>query len=138
MASLNRVILIGNLTRDPELRYTPSGVPVCKLGLAVNRNYRNKEGEKVENVDFLNVTVWRQQGENCAQYLKKGSPVAVEGRLQSRSWETEEGQKRNIVEVIADNVQFLGKPGGARRDEQSQDTGLPDEIDDSDLQDIPF
>lgn len=135
MASLNRVILIGNLTRDPELRYTPSGVPVCRLGLAVNRNYTNKNGERVEEVDFLNITTWRQQAENCAQFLQKGSPIAIEGRLRSRSWETEEGQKRYALDVTADRVQFLGR-GVAKP--VSNDTELPAEIDDSDLQDIPF
>jgi single-strand DNA-binding protein len=112
MASLNRVILIGNLTRDPELRFTPSGSPVAGFGLAVNRAYTNKQGERVENVDYFNIVVWAKLAELCAEYIHKGSPVALEGRLQSRSWETEEGQKRSTVEVVAENVQFLGRPGG--------------------------
>lgn len=111
MASLNRVILIGNLTRDPELRFTPSGSPVAGFGLAVNRTYTNKQGERVENVDYFNIVVWAKLAELCAEYIRKGSPVAIEGRLQSRSWETEEGQKRSTVEVVAENVQFLGRPG---------------------------
>lgn len=147
MASLNRVILVGNLTRDPELRFTPSGSPVAGFGLAVNRTYTNKQGEKVENVDFFNIVVWAKLAELCAEYLKKGRPVALEGRLQSRSWETEDGQKRSVVEVVAENVQFLGGgqgQGGQRPGERSQ--GAPagagrsespvEEIDLGD--DIPF
>lgn len=110
MASLNRVILIGNLTRDPELRFTPSGSPVANFGLAVNRTYTNKQGEKVDNVDYFNIVAWAKLAELCSEYIRKGSPIAVEGRLQSRSWETTEGQKRSTVEVVAENVQFLGKP----------------------------
>jgi single-strand DNA-binding protein len=109
MASLNRVILIGNLTRDPELRYTPSGVPVCTLRLAVNRNFKNQQGE--QETDFFNVSAWRQRAELCAEYLSKGRSVAVEGRLQSRSWETEDGQKRFTIDIVADNIVFLGRKG---------------------------
>ncbi|MDP1808646.1 MAG: single-stranded DNA-binding protein [Actinomycetota bacterium] len=153
MASLNRVILIGNLTRDPEMRFTPSGSPVAGFGLAVNRVYTNKQGEKVENVDFFNIVVWAKLAELCAEYIHKGSPVAVEGRLQSRSWETEEGQKRSAVEVVAENVQFLGRPGGpdsAGRPGQSsevtagaaskaQSSGEDNPVEDIDLgDDIPF
>lgn len=112
MASLNRVILIGNLTRDPELRFTPTGSPVAGFGLAVNRVYTNKQGEKVENVDYFNIVVWAKLAELCAEYIHKGSPIAVEGRLQSRSWETEDGQKRSTVEIVAENVQFLARSGG--------------------------
>lgn len=113
MVTLNRVILMGNLTRDPELRYTPSGSPVANFGLAVNRSFTNKQGEKVDSVDYFNIVAWAKLAELCAEYIRKGSPVAIEGRLQSRSWETNEGQKRNTVEVIAENVQFLGKPSDA-------------------------
>lgn len=119
MASLNRVILIGNLTRDPELRFTPSGSPVAGFGLAVNRVYTNKQGEKVENVDYFNIVAWAKLAELCAEYIHKGSPVAIEGRLQSRSWETEDGQKRSAVEVVAENVQFLGRPAGTDSGGQS-------------------
>ncbi len=113
MASLNRVILVGNLTRDPELRFTPNGSAVAGFGLAVNRTYTNKQGEKVQNVDFFNIVVWAKLAELCNEYIHKGSPVALEGRLQSRSWETDEGQKRSVVEVVAENVQFLGRPSGS-------------------------
>ncbi len=147
MASLNRVILIGNLTRDPELRFTPSGSPVAGFGLAVNRTYTNKQGEKVENVDFFNIVVWAKLAELCTEYLKKGRPVALEGRLQSRSWETEDGQKRSVVEVVAENVQFLGSgqgQGGQGTGERSEGAPAPagrsespvEEIDLGD--DIPF
>ncbi len=109
MANLNKVFLIGNLTRDPELRYTPAKVAVANLGLAVNRRFRDKTGELKEDVCFLTVTVWDKQAGACCQYLQKGSPVFVEGVLQSRSWETSDGQKRSTIDVRAERVQFLGK-----------------------------
>ena len=109
MANLNKVFLIGNLTRDPELRYTPAGVAVANLGLAVNRRFRDKTGELKEDVCFLTVTVWDKQAEACCQYLQKGSPIFVEGVLQSRTWETPDGQKRSTIDVRAERVQFLGK-----------------------------
>lgn len=98
---------MGNLTRDPELRYIPSGSAVSNLRLAVNRTYKNQSGEMKEEVTYVNIVVWGKQAENCAEYLSKGSPVFVEGRLQSRQWETEEGQKRSTLEVVADRIQFL-------------------------------
>lgn len=107
MASLNRVVLVGNLTRDPELRATPNGYTVANFGIAVNRLRANKQGER--EADFFTIITWNKLADICGQYLKKGSPVAVEGRLQSRSWETAEGQKRSTVEVVADNVQFLSR-----------------------------
>ena len=109
MANLNKVFLTGNLTRAPELRYTPTGVAVANLGLAVNRRFRDKTGELKEDVCFLTVTVWDKQAEACCQYLQKGSPIFVEGVLQSRSWETNDGQKRSTIDVRAERVQFLGK-----------------------------
>jgi len=113
MAGLNSVVLIGNLTRDPELRYTPSGLPVCTLRLAVGRNFPNSQGEM--ETDYFNVVVWRNQAEKCAEYLSKGRQIAVTGRLQSRSWEAADGGKRSTVEVVADRVVFLGRR--ERRDE---------------------
>ncbi len=112
MASFNKVILMGNLTRDPELRYTPSGAPVCNFDLAVNRSYTTQGGEKRDETCFITIVVWSKQAETCGQYLSKGRPVLVEGRLQQRSWETPEGQKRSAVEVVADRVVFLGGGGG--------------------------
>lgn len=115
MASVNKVILIGNLTRDPELRYTPNNTAVTELGLAINRRYR-VDNETREDVTFVDVTVWGKTAENCAQYLTKGRPVYVEGRLQLDSWEDKEsGQKRNKLKVIAETVQFLGGGDGQAR-----------------------
>ena len=121
MASLNKVFLIGNLTRDPELRYVPSGSAVATFTVAVNRVYKTQSGEKKEQVSFIRIVVWGRRAEVCGEYLSKGSPLFVEGRLQSRDWEAQDGQKRNTIEVIADNIQFLrmgdrqtsGTPGKA-------------------------
>ena len=108
MANLNKILLIGNLTKDPELRYTPQGTAVSNLRLAVNRKFKTKNQETKEEVCFVTVVVWDKQAETCNQYLHKGSPIFVEGRLQSRSWEDSSGQKRNTIEVRAERVQFLG------------------------------
>lgn len=113
MANLNKVLLIGNLTRDPELRYIPSGSAVASFSLAMNRVYKLQTGEKKEETTFVRVVVWGRMAEVCGEYLKKGRPVFVEGRLQSRSWEGQDGQKRQATEVVATNVQFLGSPQGA-------------------------
>jgi len=102
---LNRVILIGNLTRDPELRYTPNGVAVTTFTLAVNRPYSGQGGER--EADYINIVAWRQLADLCANYLKKGRKAAVEGRLQTRSYDNKEGKKVYVTEVVADNVQFL-------------------------------
>jgi single-strand DNA-binding protein len=110
-ASINRVILVGNLTRDPELRHTPSGTAVCSLRIAVNSRRKDETGQWVDKPNYFSVTVWGQQGENCAQYLAKGRPVAVDGRLDWREWETQEGAKREAVEIVAESVQFLGGRG---------------------------
>jgi len=112
MASYNKVLLMGNLTKDPELRYTPQGSAVVNLRLAVNRRYRDKNQELKEEVCFITAVVWNKQAETCNQYLHKGSSVFVEGRLQSRSWEDNTGAKRNVIEVKAERVQFMGAPGG--------------------------
>jgi len=113
MASMNRVFLIGNLVRAPELRYTPSGTAVADLRLAVNRDFTTQTGEKRQETSFLTVVVWGKQAEASGEYLDKGSPVLVEGRLQTRDWETKDGQKRNAVEVVAERIQFLGRGKGA-------------------------
>ena len=111
-SNINVVAITGNLTRDPELRSTPSGTSVCKLRVAVNsRRKDGASGEWVDKPNYFDVTVWGAQGENCANYLSKGRPVAVEGRLDWREWETQEGQKRQAVEIIANSVQFLGSRG---------------------------
>lgn len=123
MANLNKVFLIGNLTRDPELRYTPGGTAVANLGLAVNRRFKDSSGELKEEVCFLTVTVWDKQAEACCQYLQKGRPVFVEGVLQSRFWETSEGQKRSAIDVRAERVQFLGNFAQNKSDDSQDDTG---------------
>ncbi len=104
---LNTVVLIGRLTRDPELRYTQNGIGVCTFNVAVNRPYKGQSGEK--QADFIDVVAWRQLAENVANYMTKGRLVAVEGRIQTRTYENQEGQKRKAVEVVANNVRFLDK-----------------------------
>ncbi len=102
---MNKVILVGNLTRDPELSETPSGVAVCRFAIAVSRDYANAEGER--ETDFFNITVWRGRAENCGKYLKKGNKVAIVGSLQTRSYEDKDGIKRNVIDVVASEVEFL-------------------------------
>lgn len=121
MASFNKVFLMGNLTRDPELRYTPSGTPVAKIGLAVNRRWKDKTGEQKEEVCFVTVVAWNKLAEICNQYLHKGRLVFVEGRLQYRSWEDNAGQKRSVIEVMADQIQFLGQGQAAAGTTQRAD-----------------
>lgn len=124
MASLNKVFLIGRLTRDPDLRYIPSGAAVVSFGLATSRIYTTQSGEKKEEVCFVRVVAWGRQAEVCNQYLNKGRLILVEGRLQYRSWETPEGGKRNTLEVRADRVQFLErKPDSAEAATESLTTG---------------
>src|SRR5687767_1957636 len=107
--NINRVVLTGNLTHDPELRSLPSGMSVCSLRVAVNtRRKNNSTGEWEDKPNYFDVTVWGAQGENCSRFLTKGRPVAVDGRLEWREWEAQDGSKRQSVEIIADSVQFLG------------------------------
>ena len=113
MASFNRVMLMGNLTRNPELKYTPSGSAVADLGLAVNESFKNKAGETVEQTCFVDVVVWGRQAETATEYLQKGSPVFVEGRLQFDQWESQQGEKRSKLRVRAERVQFLSAGGGS-------------------------
>jgi single-strand DNA-binding protein len=113
MASVNRVILVGNLGRDPELRYIPSGQAVANFTLATNDRWRDKEGNNQERTEWHRIVVWGKTAENCAQYLQKGRSVYIEGRLQTRDWEDKEGNKRQTTETIAQTVQFLGGRGGA-------------------------
>lgn len=126
--SFNQVTLMGNLTRDPELRTTPSGASVCSFSLALNRNYKNAEGNWQEATDYIDIVAWAGLGERVAQYLTKGRPALVSGRLQSRSWE-QEGQKRSKVEVVANDVTFLGSPstgsGQARAADDDIDQTAP-------------
>ena len=119
MASFNKVILLGNLTRDPEVRYTPKGSAVCDLGLAVNRQYSLDNGEKREEVTFVDVVLWARLAEIASEYLKKGRPVLIEGRLQLDSWDDKQsGQKRSKLRVIGETMQLLGgRQGGGEGDE---------------------
>ncbi len=111
---MNKVILVGNLTRDPELSETPSGVAVCRFAIAVSRDYANSDGTR--ETDFFNITVWRGRAEVCGKYLKKGSKVAIVGSLQTRSYEDKDGIKRNVTDVVANEVEFLS-PKGANGDD---------------------
>ncbi|HEY1597132.1 MAG TPA: single-stranded DNA-binding protein [Thermoleophilaceae bacterium] len=111
--NINRVVLTGNLTRDPELRSTSGGTSVCSLRLACNTRRRDAGGEWVDKPNYFDVTVWGAQGENCAQYLSKGRPVAVDGRLEWREFQDKDGNKRQAIDIIADSVQFLGSRDGA-------------------------
>jgi single-strand DNA-binding protein len=140
MASLNKVILLGNLTRDPELRYTPNGTPVSTFGLAINRRYRQGDEWKDE-VCYIDIVTYGRQAETVGEYLNKGSMAMIEGRLQWRSWETEDGQKRSKHEVVASNVQFMPRvreEGGGRAstgfplEETAEDIPMPTD------DDIPF
>ncbi len=136
MPSYNKVILMGNLTRDPEKRYTQGGTCVVNIGLAVNRRIKRNE-EWIEEVSFFDIVVFGVQAENCAKFLSKGRPILVDGELQQRRWETPEGQKRNKVEIVASRVAFLGsRPDGGGQDlsNQGANTGPPPIEDD----DIPF
>jgi single-strand DNA-binding protein len=127
MASYNKVLLMGNLTRDPEVRYTPKGTAIANLGLAVNRVYTTEGGEQKEEVTFIDIEVWGRQAETAGQYLAKGRPIFVEGRLKFDSWEDKEsGQKRNKLKVVAERVQFLGAPkGGAEFKDQAPSDEAP-------------
>src|SRR4051812_32628279 len=112
MANFNKVILVGNLTRDPELRYTPKGMAIAKVGLAINRSWNSETGEKKEEVTFVDVDIFGRTAENVAQYMKKGRPILIEGRLRLDQWDDKQtGQKRSKLGVVAETVQFLGSPG---------------------------
>jgi single-strand DNA-binding protein len=147
--NINRVVITGNLTRDPELRSTSGGTSVCSLRVAVNS--RRKEGDQwVDKPNYFDVTVWGAQGENCAQYLAKGRPVAIDGRLNWREWEGKDGSTRQTVDIIADSVQFLGSPQGGQVNNggqtQTREPDLPADTSDFDQvgvasggdDDIPF
>ena len=130
MASLNRVILIGNLTRDPELRYTPDGTPVASFTIAVNRPFTTRQGER--EADFIPIVVWRKRAETCSEYLAKGSQVAVEGRLQIRNYEDKDGVKRRVAEVVAWSVQFL------QRLKKQSLPEIPEEKEENQIDKIPL
>ena len=136
---LNTVVLIGRLTRDPELRYTPQGSAVCNFSLAVDRPFTNQAGER--ETDFVDIVAWRQLGEQVAQHLRKGRLAAVQGRLQIRSFEGKDGQRRRVAEVVADTVRFLDRPRGAGEGGAPAATGAaagPEAPDFADEQEAPF
>ena len=125
-ANLNKVLLIGNLTRDPDLKYVPSGAAVANFGIAINRSYTNSDGEKTEDICFIDIVAWNRLAEVAGEYLSKGSPVFVEGRLQMDSWEQEDGQRRSKLKVVAQSIQFLG--GGAKPEDDDNDDNPDDDI----------
>lgn len=122
---LNRVVLVGRLTRDPELRYTPNGIAVATITLAVNRPFSNQQGNR--EADFINIVIWRKQAENVANYLRKGSLAGVDGRLQTRNYENNEGKKVFITEVVADTVQFLESKGSSGNQGGGDNYGSPNQ-----------
>lgn len=142
--NLNKVFLLGNLTRDPELRHTAQGTSVANFSIAVNRSYKGNDGEFKKETSYFNIIVWGKSGENSAKYLTKGRPVLVEGRLQNRSYETQDGQKRTVTEIVADNVQFLGSGRDSAPEESSNnDAGFSADYgssagDNSDDDSVPF
>jgi len=134
-ASLNKVIMIGNLTADPELQYTSGGTARTKFAIAINRQYKDKSGQLQEDVTFVPIVAWGSQAENCANYLSKGRSVAIEGRLRISSFETQDGEKKKMVEVVAQNVQFLG---GARTSDSAGTIPAKDERPASGNEEVPF
>ena len=140
---MNKVFLIGRLTRDPELRYTSSNIAVATFSIAVDRNFSNAAGER--EADFINIVVWRKQAENVKNYMHKGSQVAIDGRIQTRSYDDTDGKKRYVTEVVADNVQFLDTKA-SREQRQTSDDINPynldkkeeNKVDMSDIPDDPF
>ncbi len=132
---LNKAIIIGNLTRDPEIKALPSGIKVCTMAVATNRVWKDKNGAKQESVDYHNVVVFGRQAETAAQYLKRGASVLVEGRMQTRSWDSKDGQKKYRSEIVADRVQFGPRSGGAASGGNGKAVEIPS--DDSPMKDIP-
>ena len=146
MASLNKVFLMGNLTRDPELRYTPAGLAVASFGIAINRAWTAKTGEQKEDVCYVEINVFGRRAEVVGEYLSKGSPIFIEGRLQFSQWETKDGQKRSTLRVVADNFQFIGVPakrpaeemGSSSKAGKSPDM-IPEDVNlDINNEEIPF
>ncbi len=140
MSGFNKVILLGNLTKDPEIRYTPGGTAVANFSIAVNRRFK-QGGEVKEEVCFLDIVVFGKQAETCGQYINKGDAVLIDGRLQQRRWETEDGQKRNKIEVVAQSIQFMPKRQGAASSPVSDEGAIlnpPGASDNVIEDDVPF
>ncbi|GAB61405.1 MAG: single-stranded DNA-binding protein [Candidatus Jettenia sp.] len=146
MASLNKVFLMGNLTRDPELRYTPAGLAVASFGIAINSAWTAKSGEKKEEVCYVDINIFGRRAEVVGEYFSKGNPIFIEGRLQYNQWETKDGQKRNTLRVVADNFQFIGgltkrpeEGAGVSSKEGKQSGDVPEDVNlDINHEDIPF
>lgn len=144
MASVNKVMLLGNLTRDPELRYTPQGAAVCEFAIALNRSYTNKQsGQKVDEVTYVDVVAWARTAELCGEYLKKGRQVFVEGRITQDRWESQEGKKMSKLKVTAEAVTFLGaRPAGAGKGEAAPESASPESAAPAEepppAEDVPF
>lgn len=138
MASFNRVILAGNLTRDPQLSYTPSNTPVCEFGLATNRKWRDREGGTKEEVCFVDLTAYGRQAEVINQYMGKGRSILVEGRLRFSQWTSKDGQKRNKLDVIVENFTFLGGAPGSRQNAGREEEPIPDHEGPLSDSEIPF
>ncbi|MDQ3233224.1 MAG: single-stranded DNA-binding protein [Pseudobdellovibrionaceae bacterium] len=139
MASVNKVIIVGNLGKDPELRYTQSGVAFCNMSVATTDQWTDQGGQRQEKTEWHRITAWKKQAENCAKYLRKGSSAYIEGRLQTRSWE-ESGQKRYSTDIVAEVVKFLGTPTTGRNDPQPMQSHSLTEFGNhsSSLDDVPF
>lgn len=132
MANLNKVFLIGHITRDPELRYTPSGTAIASFGIAVNRNWKGQDGEKKEEVCFVEIVMFGARGEAVSNYLHKGDPIFIEGRLQLQQWDDKSGQKRSMLKVVGESFQFIGSSKASKSERPNQeDTDINDE-------DIPY
>jgi single-strand DNA-binding protein len=145
MANFNKVILAGNLTRDPQLSYLPSGTPVCEFGMAINRKWRSQDGQLREEVCFVDCRSFGRPGETINQYMKKGQPMLVEGRLRFEQWESKEGQKRSRLSVVVDQFQFLGGPrgegggsGSRGGDDRWQEEAPPPPVEEPSGDSIPF
>ncbi|HUF54883.1 MAG TPA: single-stranded DNA-binding protein [Dehalococcoidia bacterium] len=138
MAGLNKVMVIGNLGADPEMRYTADGTALTSFRVAASRNYSGPEGERKEETEWFSVVAWRKLAEQCSQFLQKGRRVYVEGRLRTRSWDAPDGQRRYRTEVVAERVLFLDRPGGAPPGAEEGAMGMPDAVMDIEPEDVPF
>jgi len=125
MPNLNKVLLMGNLTRDPELRYTPNGTAVAEFGIAVNRRWKTPDGEQRDETTFVDVNMWGRRGEVITEYFKKGDPIFIEGRLRLDQWEGRDGQKRSRMRVVAENFEFISSRGGGRRKPEGEEAPAP-------------
>jgi single-strand DNA-binding protein len=137
MSGYNKVILMGNLTKDPEIRYTPNGTAVANFSIAVNRRYKIN-GEVKDEVSYLDIVVFGKQAENCGQYINKGDSILVDGRLQQRRWESEDGQKRSKIEIVAQSVQFMSKKQGSSQGFAAEDGGISNTAGGLPEEEVPF